>query len=165
MLKIIGKIPAYLSLAKALACFDPDIAKNEILNKKRIKNLLTMLIDSRIISDNAADNAEREYLKVCCETDTKEKLKAYKRQDSRIDIFWRDIFNKFGDCDTINMVMKTVMVLSHGNANVERGFSINSECLIDNLKEETLIAQRVVYDKMKSFIEDVNNYEIPKKLV
>ena len=37
--------------------------------------------------------------------------------------------------------MKLVMVLSHGNAAVEDVFSINKELLIDNMLEETVVAQ------------------------
>lgn len=55
------------------------------------------------------------------------------------------------------------MVLSQGNANLERGFSINSECLIGSLKDNTLTAQRLVCDKIKSSVGDINNYEFPKK--
>ncbi len=37
-------------------------------------------------------------------------------------------------------------VLSHGNAAVERGFSINKECLVENLQQHSLVSQRIVYD-------------------
>ena len=43
-------------------------------------------------------------------------------------------------------VVKLVLVLSHGNASVEGGFSVNKELLIENMHEETAVAQRVVYD-------------------
>src|SRR5690348_13080877 len=37
-------------------------------------------------------------------------------------------------------------LLSHGNASVESGFSINKELLIENLNEKTVVCQRRVYD-------------------
>ena len=37
-------------------------------------------------------------------------------------------------------------MLSHGNASVESGFSVNQEMLVENLHEESLVAQRQVYD-------------------
>ena len=40
------------------------------------------------------------------------------------------------------------MILSHGNANVERGFSVNSEYLVENMKNETLIAQRLILKEL-----------------
>ena len=43
-------------------------------------------------------------------------------------------------------VLKCVFVLSHGNSSVESGFSVNQEMLVENLHEESLVAQRQVYD-------------------
>ena len=37
-----------------------------------------------------------------------------------------------------------ILLLSHGQATVERGFSINKEVETVNLKEDTVIAQRLV---------------------
>ena len=42
-----------------------------------------------------------------------------------------------------------VLILSHGQVAVERGFSVNGKLLIDNLHTESLTAQRLVYDLMK----------------
>ena len=39
-----------------------------------------------------------------------------------------------------------IMVLSHGQATVERGFSINKEVEVENLKQENIVAQRIVCD-------------------
>jgi len=39
-----------------------------------------------------------------------------------------------------------VLILSHGNAAVESGFSVNKELLVENMEEETIVAQRVVFD-------------------
>ena len=41
------------------------------------------------------------------------------------------------------------MTLSHGQSEVERGFSINENVLMDNMNMETIIAQRKVIDYMK----------------
>ena len=46
------------------------------------------------------------------------------------------------------MVVKMLLILSHGQAQVERGFSVNSQLLVDNLHDESLIAQRIVSDHM-----------------
>jgi len=56
--------------------------------------------------------------------------------------------------------MKLVMVLSHGNAAVEDVFSINKELLIDNMLEETVVAQRVVFDAIRNAGMDIKNVDI-----
>lgn len=44
-----------------------------------------------------------------------------------------------------------ILILSHGNAALERGFSVNSECLIENQSEKSIVALRRVYDAIKPF--------------
>ena len=43
-------------------------------------------------------------------------------------------------------VVHRVLTFSHGNADVESGFSVNEALLADNLKEESLINLRIVND-------------------
>ena len=49
---------------------------------------------------------------------------------------------------SLTKIVKT-LILSHGQAQVERGFSINSLLLVENLNNESLIAQRIVTDHMR----------------
>lgn len=55
-------------------------------------------------------------------------------------------------------VVKLMLVLSHGQSTVERGFSINKEMEVENLKEHTIIAERLVCDH-------VRNVELSKPLL
>lgn len=41
---------------------------------------------------------------------------------------------------------KKLLILSHGQATVERGFSINKEVEADNLQEDTIVTRRLVCD-------------------
>jgi len=43
---------------------------------------------------------------------------------------------------------KKLLLLSHGQASVEHGFSINKEISVENMAEQTLIAQRVIKDHL-----------------
>lgn len=45
-------------------------------------------------------------------------------------------------------MMKCLLILSHGQAAVERGYSVNKDMLVENLKERSLIALRLVQDAM-----------------
>ena len=47
-------------------------------------------------------------------------------------------------------VVKKILLLSHGQASVERGFSVNKEIAVENLKEESFVAQRYIYDHIVS---------------
>lgn len=61
--------------------------------------------------------------------------------------------------------MKIVLRILHGIANVKWDFSVNSQCLIDHLKEDDLISQRTVYDRIKLSVTDIRKFEISKALV
>lgn len=45
-------------------------------------------------------------------------------------------------------VVKMILILSHGNATVESGFSVNGSILVENLHEQSVVAQRLVYDSI-----------------
>ena len=47
-------------------------------------------------------------------------------------------------------VFKLLLRLSYGQASVEKGFSVNSNLLVENMYEDSLITQRIVNDHMKS---------------
>lgn len=90
-------------------------------------------------------------------------MKEFSRAKKRVDHFWWEIFDH-GNMQNIAEVMKIVMILSHGNAQVERGFSVNEDCLIENMKEETLVARRTTYDAVTSF-GGVPNVPLTKSLI
>jgi hypothetical protein len=47
------------------------------------------------------------------------------------------------------VIIKKVLTLSHGEAAVERGFSINKECLKDNI-DTSVISRRLVLDLIRT---------------
>ena len=68
-----------------------------------------------------------------------------------------DFFNLWRVC-------RIIFVLSHGQADVERGFNINRELLVENMKELSLISQRIVCDHFSACKNDLHNYQVDKKL-
>ena len=57
------------------------------------------------------------------------------------------------------VIVKFVMVLSHGQLAVKCGFSTNKSLLIENRSEKSLINQRIIVDYMKS--NDYKPFNIP----
>lgn len=45
-------------------------------------------------------------------------------------------FKPDDDEKSFESVMKQMLILSHGNAEVERGFLVYKDCLVENKKEE-----------------------------
>ena len=61
-------------------------------------------------------------------------------------------------------VSKIIFTLSHGQANIERGFSVNKELLIENMKQKSLVSQRIVCDQLSDYTNQLHEYKIEKKL-
>lgn len=97
----------------------------------------------------------------------KEILKKYSRKEERMDTFYvrliREFKDMFSNC-SIEFI-KTTLSLFHGNAAVERSFSFNRECLVENLHEDSLIAQRYVIDHLKQLDFDISEVIISKGLM
>ena len=47
-------------------------------------------------------------------------------------------------------VVQHLLVLLHGQASVERGFSVNKELEVENLANQSLVAQRLVCDHINA---------------
>ena len=52
-------------------------------------------------------------------------------------------------------VFRIIFTLLHNQAAVERGFSVKSKLLVENLREKTLVASRFLYSSVKS---DANHF-------
>ena len=61
-------------------------------------------------------------------------------------------------------VCKIIFTLSHGQADIERGFSVNKELLIENMKQKSLVSQRIACDQLSDYTNQLHEYKIEKKL-
>lgn len=67
-----------------------------------------------------------------------------------LDKFYHSLIGGDKQYEDVWNVMKICFIISHGNASVEGGFSINKSLLVENLTQESLIAQRTIYDYLKT---------------
>ena len=71
--------------------------------------------------------------------------KKFSIQDDRLDDFYARIFDSSVFIDLENVV-RIVLILSHVNARVEIGFSVNGDILVENMLKSTVVAQHLVYE-------------------
>ena len=80
---------------------------------------------------------------------SKEAFLEYDETKERLDSYlWKFIGSGSG-FRSLWTVIQMILVLSHGQATAERGFSENKMLLVENLNMESLIAQRLICDFMK----------------
>lgn len=120
------------------------------------------LEESNLISASCAQRADREFKVLVDNKTILESCKNYSRE-VRLDVFWMEVLDnkKF---ENLQKVIQILLPLSHGNAMLERGFSINGDIIIENLKEESLIAQRMVFDSV-SDCGGLKNLMVTKELI
>ena len=69
-----------------------------------------------------------------------------------------------GNYDQLWNICIFVFTLSNGQAPVERGFNINKSSKVENLKEDTLVPIRLVFDEILARDDNVATLDISPEL-
>ena len=77
-------------------------------------------------------------------------LLVFKFGEERLDAFFCDVLNTQKTFEDLWTTVKFLLTLSHGQAAVERGFSVNKEAYAPNLKEDSLKAIHSVHDSISA---------------
>ena len=149
--KIQERSPLKYPMTKYASCLNPQLIWTQPEEcKKRFKGVCNTFLDANRITTNAADRAKQSWDNLLSSTDFKLRAKDHcklSNSDSskRLDVFYRDLLADKDEHADLYEIFKMVLVLSHGNAEPERGFSINKEIIKDNMHERSMVAQRVVH--------------------
>ena len=129
--------------------------------RKLFDKIVEKLVICKHATSTQADAAKNEYSNFL-QTVVKKNLPAFRHyqiDENRLDEFFMRYSEGSSQFATLIVIVKFVVVLSHGQLVVERGFSTNKSLLIENLSEKSLINQRIVVDYMKS--NDYKPFNIP----
>ena len=158
LIKIVEKIqersPLKYSLSLYLSSLSPKqitSVSDEVLGE-RFDNLLEHLDESGWISSTMADRAQSEYRIFIKDRNVMNKMSSFDIGSDRVDqlyfidqLYFSLINNKRKN---LYEIIKPCMILSHGNARLEAGFSFNEQILEVNMKESSVVNQRIY---MKAF--------------
>lgn len=73
---------------------------------------------------------------------------SFKPMDQRLDVFLHETLNHA--YPELQSFFQRLLLLSHGQATVERGFTVNREVETCNITEQTVEAQRLVCDQVRA---------------
>lgn len=119
--------------------------------------MLEVLLANKHFTAEQCDLASRQFAAFCDDVvrnrsseflsfrETKTKV----AEADRLDDFFTNLIGERPEYAELQAVIQLCLILSHGQATVESGFSINKDILIENQLEETLVAQRRVYDAIQ----------------
>ena len=110
---------------------------------------LENLLAAEQISEGFLEEAKQnfpKFLRVCKEN--RQDFLNFDSDNDRLDTFYWSHNENMKSIEKVAQVLKIVLTLSHGQASVERGFTVNKSLLVENLSTKSLISQRIVYDHM-----------------
>jgi len=165
--KILEKAPLKYPFTRHAACLDPRRMVNSPSNcKKQLQRLLGCLVDLKRIKENECDNIKWQFNSFITDVvaPNTSKFKDYDISKERLDVFFYSFFNGRHEYAKIWKVVKLVLLISHGQASVERGFSINRCIEVENLSEKGYVSQRVICDHIRS-VGGIPNVVVNKELL
>ena len=143
--------PLKIPFVRWCHCLNPlYMSDNPDACRKLFDSLLEKLVVQKRFTTNFADDAKKEYkdfLKVVVKPNNR-LFMDYNMDKERLDDFFMKFLNGVNRFSKIAEVVKFVLTFSHGQAAVERGFSISEKTLFENLGNDNLIAKRIVIDHM-----------------
>ena len=80
----------------------------------------------------------------------RELFKAFDYRKESVDLFLGQFPHRNEQYNFMWKVMAFVFTLPHGQSQIERGFNINKEIMIENMSTESVKAQRMIFDTMKA---------------
>lgn len=149
--KLLEKCPLKYSLIQCLLCVIPkNLASTPTEATTRFERVLRILLNGKWRSADQCDEILTQYKAFVIEV-RQNHLAEFLNFDmtkERLDEFY---WKYMKDQKYVKLwdVLLMIFTLSHGQATVERGFSVNSEMLSVNMAEKTTVACRFVYDTIK----------------
>ena len=166
LLKLMERLPTNKMVVIQASALSPhNMIKIPDKAAKRFKGLADSLYSLKRISSSVADNAKDQFNKLL-ETEVKserEKFQAFDFRKMRLDEFLYSMIGTKPEYADLWKICQLIFILNHGQAYTERGFSVNKQVSDDNMEDDSLIAQRLIYDTIKKF-GDISQFPISKEL-
>ena len=160
--KIMTRCPLNNDVVKGASALSPLVMLNKKVSAERINLLLQACVENEVLDPTTAESVKREYFDICENDLVISYLKTF-RKNERLDDFLLKITDFHPLTDIFLKFIKKVFIFSPSNSAVERSFSVNKECLVENLLDESLIAQCIVYDNIKDI--DLKEMEITPSMI
>ena len=168
ILKLKERSPLNSAIVRNASSLSPkEMAESKEAALLKFQKLSEKLSRLKWITGDESDAAKNQFedflAKECAQN--REKFLKFDRSVHSLDTFLGEFLCEPSKYQALWKVCKVVLVLSHGQAATERGFSVNSEVLDVNLKELSLVSQRMVYDHVKSSNINLHEYKLPSELI
>ena len=141
----------------AIASLEIDVLEGKV--NRILMHLLKLRLVSAAYSDKALADCSSFFEQV--KKMHVDQLKLFDSSKTDLDYFY---FHELGK-ETKKHVLKIVLTLSHGQAAVERSFSLGKSSLQTNITEESIIAKKIVRDHLLANKIELSSDQVPNKLI
>ena len=164
LLKLLERLPTNRILVVIASSLSPvNMARIASKAQKKFQKMADNLFSLKFITSSVADIAKFHYDQFISREAVinQEKLLKFNFKTDRLDSFLYQFVAINADNSDLWKVMKLIFIATRGQSFSERGFSINKLTSDVNIREESLIVQRVIYDAMISADADAGSF--PKR--
>ena len=161
------KSPLQCIMCRLSSCV---LSVNMAIQKSRSVKLFSALVDMLFNAQHMkcwdGDLAKAEYKCFLSKEVAldREKFSNFDFSKKWVDTFLCSYLNKIDAYKQAWMVLIFVFTLSHGQSQVERCVNINDDIMVENMHNDSLIVQRIVYDQLKCSNFQPHNHGIGQKL-
>ena len=167
--KMKEKSPATYPLVRMMTSLDPRRISKEDKKKDNVKKFtscLSIMSESNWIREDEVDRIVSQYkhfLDAVVE-EHHESFKNFKPEEERLDQLLSHHLQGVKEYRELWHVVRQLLLLSHGQATVERGFSVNKEASSDNISQLSLVARRQIINHVRK-VGGVKNVPITHGLI
>ena len=144
--RIAAKVPIKYALVRNLTCLDPrKMTTDSDACTGKMKRVLSVMVQNRRLSNNECDTIMGEFSdflhdQVSLHRDNFVSFDPYSADD-RLDVFSRQSRETMDKAAYGHLweVVAQLLLLSHGHASIERGFSVNKQMEVTNLRKIRLL--------------------------
>ena len=148
------RTPLTSIVVRSASIFDPKtfIAYNSDKVEKILEKLLHHLMGLHRINASTCNKIVLQLDLFHKEVEScSDKFTKYDRHEEPLDSFYFTLFPRLHSrYPELSYLLKLILVLSHGQASVERGFSLRNSTLKDNISDLSTYSKRVIIDHMLS---------------
>lgn len=154
--KILEKCPLKYSIVRNMACLNPTkMVTDASMSCKRFEKVLESLMSAGWLSPAQCDDILAQYKTYVREMSSPARgdrgdFAEFDPSNARVDVFFRDHSMQEDRFAKLWQTVKLLLTLYHGQADVERGYSVNKALLRDNMAEKTVVSLRTVHDAVTS---------------
>lgn len=166
--KLSEKSPLKYSLVSHLSFLDPRnmAGDNASVGRSNFKKALNNLVHVHRVNEDDCDDLIRLYSQFIDEVAQPQcsVFSNFNPYRDRLDTFLHDRMSKQEPYGKLWMLCRQLLLISHGQASVERGFSINHQIEVENLAEESYVALRYILDHLRA-VDGLHNVAIDRPLL